>query len=129
MLIDFVAETTGHAHFITDSLYVLRGWDRIRLGRTPPNTNRDLWEALRAAATERHLCVKNIESQMSTEDALRGGWDLRWWVGNFLADTAASSLSTAVQIPQHCVAAVHPLDDIAAATVTRGLRPLCAAWT
>ena len=68
--------------------------------------------------------MKKMESHMEMEDALRGGWDLRWWIGNLFADAAAGALSEAAQVPRHCVAAIHLLDDIAAAAATRGAATL-----
>ena len=84
---------------VTDSLYVLRGWARLEHNKAPPTTNRDLWEDLKKHLRDRNLSFKKIESHMTMAEALGGGTDLRWWVGNNVADAIASEMAAATQVP------------------------------
>ena len=113
----FLAATVGPAVFVTASLYVLRGWRRLRLGKQPA-TNEDLWRWVAEVAGDRAVRVIKIESHMPSESVL-GSHDLRFWIGNLMADAVAAELAQLAAVPRAAVTALRAQEEIAAMVALR----------
>ena len=96
-LIEFAAVVLplAHAVYVTDSDYVMRGVEKIRLGKLP-DTHVDLWRRLGETLNQnstKGLRVIKVESHLSAEEALQQGVDPASYSVNSIADEAAKKLA------------------------------------
>eukprot|EP00959_Pyramimonas_sp_CCMP1952_P303730 6356070-Pyramimonas_sp.AAC.1 len=76
-LLEFAAATLplAHAVYITDSDYVMRGVEKLRVGKSP-DTHVDVWRRLGetiANHPDKGLRVLKVESHLSADEALEQG--------------------------------------------------------
>ena len=121
-LVDALQSTQGSITFVSDSAYVVNGFLKLsgRL-RFKPRSNRDLWSTLSAAAADRDVEVRKIESHLDRDhpEVVNGTYPLAWVYGNDSADELAGEAAADAQLPASSVEAVKWVDALAAKVRTR----------
>ena len=121
-LIDGIRSTLGSITFVSDSAYVVNGFQKLSWRRRyKPRSNRDLWSALSAAAANRDVEVLKIESHLDRDhpEVVNGTYPLAWIFGNDSADELAGEAAADAQLPASSVEAVKWVDALAAKVRTR----------
>ena len=77
-----------HSHYIADSDYVRRGFQKVLINRLP-RTNVDLWRQVGAELEDRSVSLSRIDSHLTPEEAAKQGLPAAFWLGNGIADELA----------------------------------------
>ena len=83
-----------------------------------PATNEDFWRWAADLSAGRDSRVVKIESHMAPESAM-GAVDIRFWLGNLMADAVAAEFATAAAVPRAVVTALSRQQEIAAMVALR----------
>ena len=122
-LVDGIRSTQGSLSFVSDSAYVVNGFQKLKAPakKFNPRSNRDLWSALKASVSNRDVAVLKIESHLDCQhpDVINGTYPLAWIFGNDTADELAGEAAADAQIPATRVEAVKWVDALAATVRTR----------
>ena len=115
----FLESTSGSVAFITDSSYVVRGFNKL-LAHKMPKSNGDIWTSIRRLIQNRKVFLGKVESHLTPQEVAAGATHPLWFMGNAIADNMASDAAEAAQINQGVSASID-LGDALVASITKRL--------